>query len=54
MSRDPGDVAVMPGGRFLGALCMAATGVAVGVAVVSSNQLARAHRRLPRWVRDRV
>ena len=37
-SRDPGDWAVMPGGRFHGALCVAATGVVVGVAVVSSNQ----------------
>ena len=35
-SHDPGDLAVMPGGRFLGALCMAATGVVVCVAGSSS------------------
>ena len=34
---DPGDWAVRTGGRFYGALCVAATGVAVGVDVVSSN-----------------
>ena len=54
-SHDPCDLAVIPGGgRFLGALGVAATGVAVGVAVVSSNRRAQTHHHLHRLVRDCV
>ena len=45
---------VIPGGRLLGALCVAVIDVAVDVAVVSSNQRAREHRRLSLQFRDWV
>ena len=53
-SHDPGDLAVIPGGRFLGPLSVAATGVAVGVAMVLFNRRARTHYRLLLQVRDRI